>query len=185
MRWLKRLMGRLPAAAVRSAALRPQEPQDSRKPASKGLEKPPEPAGEKPGRRASDTLVRLAPRSASQCRNPIDFVTDPVPLVAPLKRLPEEPVPGAPWVPEAPERVTIGRDDWLREQERAVQEKFSLQAGPGEGAGMLSEAEVCWGDEELELGEGAEPSPSDQLVFDFGDPLPGDAVRKPEGGSRS
>lgn len=125
--------------------------------------------------RPSGVLLKRPPRAYEDRIRPVAFRTDPIPLVTVPKRLfKNETTPCLPWEADASGRVVLGGDGALREAERRVQAKFSgVMPGPDEGA-PLTDAEVCWSDEEeaAEAAGAVKPVRTGQLLFDFAEAGP-------------
>lgn len=137
--------------------------------------------------RPSGVLLKRPPRAYEDRIRPVAFRTDPIPLVTVPKRLfKNETTPCLPWEADASGRVVLGGDGALREAERRVQAKFSRMAPGADEEAPLTDAEVCWSDEEeaAEAAGAVKPARSGQLLFDFAeqDPEPVPAPKAPRSG---
>ena len=120
--------------------------------------------------RPSGVLLKRPPRAYEDRIRPVAFRTDPIPLVTVPKRLfKNETTPCLPWETDASGSVVLGGDGALREAERRVQAKFSRMAPGADEEAPLTDAEVCWSDEEeaVEAAGAVKPVRTGQLLFDF------------------
>lgn len=135
----------------------------------------------------SGVLLKRPPRAYEDRIRPVAFRTDPIPLVTVPKRLfKNETTPCLPWEADASGRVVLGGDGALREAERRVQAKFSGMAPGADEAAPLTDAEVCWSDEDeaAEAAVAVKPVRTGQLLFDFAeqDPEPVSAPKTARSG---